>query len=112
MIVIETTHSSNVPDEDLAGFEVADSVWRLDLDYYRGFIESATGISPDSNPSASDCYRIGNRLEAFIDEKQRAGEWTPDLVENYSKIDSLRQLYWLARFFRQCHEQCLEAQPQ
>ena len=38
MKTIETTHSSSVPDEDLAGFEVADSVWRLDLDYYRGFI--------------------------------------------------------------------------
>ena len=111
MKTIETTHSSSVPDEDLAGFEVADSVWRLDLDYYRGFIESVTGISPDRNPSASDCYRIGNRLEAFIDEKQRAAEWTEDLTEDYSEMDSLRQVYWLAQFFRQCHEQCLKSRP-
>jgi hypothetical protein len=111
MITIETTHSSSVPDEDLAGFEVADSVWRLNLDYYRGFIQSVTGISPAENPSASDCYRIGNRLEAFIAENQRAGEWTEDLTEGYSEIDSLRQVYWLARFFRQCHEQCLKARP-
>jgi hypothetical protein len=111
MSVIETTCSSSVPDEDLDGFEVTESVWRLDVDHYRGFIESVTGISPNRNPSASDCYRIGNRLEAFIAENQRAGEWTEDLAEGYSEIDSLRQIYWLARFFRQCHEQCLEARP-
>ncbi len=111
MRTIETTRSSRVPDEDLPGFEVTESVWRLDIDSYRDFIESVTGISPDRNLSASDCYRIGNRLEAFIDETRRAGRWTEDLVEGYSEVDSLRQIYWLARFFRQRHEQCLEAPP-
>jgi hypothetical protein len=110
MTAIETTYSSSVPDEDLAGFELSGSAWRLDLDFYRGFIESVTGISPGENPSGSDCYRIGNRIEAFIEEKRRAGEWTNELVESYPEIDSLRQIHWLARFFRQCHEQRLEAQ--
>ena len=110
MRVIETTSSSSAPNEDVAGFEVTESGWRLDIDYHRGFIESVTGISPSQNLSASDCYRIGNRLEAFIDESKRAGEWTEELVENYSEVDSLRQIYWLARFFRQCHEKCLAAQ--
>jgi len=111
MRVIETTCSSTVPDEDLDGFEVTESVWRLDLDHYRGFIQSVTGTSPTQDLSASDCYRIGNRLEAFIDENQRAGEWTEELAEGYSEVDSLRQIYWLARFFRQCHEHRLGAQP-
>jgi hypothetical protein len=109
---IETTRSSSVPEEDLDGFEVTESAWQLNLDHYRDFIESVTGISPNRNLSPSDCYRIGNRLEGFIDENQQTGKWTEDLVESYSEVDSLRQIYWLARFFRQCHEQCLEARYQ
>jgi hypothetical protein len=105
--MLETTHPSGVPDEDFAGFERSDSCWRLDIDCYRGFIKSVTGITPSESISPSDCYRIGNRLEAFIDENQRTGEWTDESVESYSEVDSLRQVYLLARFFRQCHEQCL-----
>lgn len=112
MTVLETTRPSSVPDEGLVGFELSDSVWRLELDHYRDFIESVTGIAPIRNPSAADCYRIGNRLEAFIDERRRAGEWTDALVEQYSAIDALGQIYWLAQFFRQCHEHCLEAPSQ
>jgi hypothetical protein len=112
MTVIETPRSSSVPDEDLAGFELSDSVWRLELDRYVDFIESVTGISPTRDPAAADCYRIGNRLEAFIDERRRAGEWTHALVEQYAAIDALGQIYWLARFFRQCHEHCLDALSQ
>ena len=109
MTVVETNHSSTLSDGSIDGFERSDSVWRLNLDHYGEFIESITGITPEENLSASDCYRIGNRLEAFIDESQRAGEWTEELVEKHPEVDSLRQLYVLARFFRRCHEQCLEA---
>ena len=107
MIAIETGRSSNVPDERIEGFERSGSTWKLNVDRYREFIRSATGISPDAL-SRSDCYRIGNRLEALIDEKRRAGEWTTDLVAEYPDVDSLEQIYLLSRFFRQCHENCLE----
>ena len=81
----------------------------MNPDDYREFIESITGISPSERLSPSECYRIGNRLEAFIDQCRRDGAWTDELIEGYPDVDSLEQIYPLARFFRQCHEQCLDA---
>lgn len=94
---------------DLDGFDAADDEWRLDPERYRRFVESATGLSPGADLSASDCYRIGNRLEGFIEERTRAGEWTDSLTEEYPDVESLEEVVGLARFFRRCHDCCLEA---
>lgn len=90
-------------DPAIDGLDVSDSEWRLDIDQYRDFIETATGISPTDNLSASDCYRIGNRLQALVEDRKRRGEWDSPLVEEYPDVESLDEFVWLARFFRACH---------
>lgn len=96
-------------DPMIPGLEVTDDEWILQLDEYRQFISETTGIKVDESPSAEDCYRIGNRLEAFIDKRRRAGEWTEDLVKEYPDVDNLEEITWLARFFRTCHQCTLDA---
>lgn len=91
-----------------AGLDLSASEWHLDPDRYREFIETATGIAVSDDPTASDCYRIGNRLEALIEERRRRGEWTPALVESYPDVESLSEIVGLARFFRRCHDCRLE----
>lgn len=86
------------------GLVLSASEWRLDPGRYRAFVETVTGISVPDDPTASECYRVGNRLEAFVEERHRHGEWTPGLVEEYPDVDSLDEILGLARFFRQCHD--------
>ncbi|MFC6941089.1 hypothetical protein ACFQE8_14135 [Salinirubellus sp. GCM10025818] len=86
------------------GLDLSAPEWHLDPDQYREFIETVTGIAPPDEPTASDCYRIGNRIEAFVEEHHRLDEWTPDLVEEYPDVDSLAEILGLARFFRRCHD--------
>jgi len=90
-------------DPELRGLDISESEWRLDTEEYRAFIEAATGISPTDGLSTSDCYRIGNRLQALIEERKRRGEWDSALVEAYPDVESLEEFFWLARFFRACH---------
>jgi nicotinamidase-related amidase len=79
----------------------------LNLDRYDAFVVAVTDTRPTADATATDCYRIGNRLEAFVAEHRRTGAWTPALVEEYPDVDSLDQIYALARFFRHCHEERL-----
>jgi hypothetical protein len=95
-------------DPGIDGFDVSDTEWRLDVDRYRDFLVEATGISPADGLSPADCYRIGNRLQALVEERKRHREWVPALVEAYPDVDSLEAFLWLARFFRACHD-CTEA---
>jgi hypothetical protein len=111
MITIETTARPRLPDEDVDGFDYSASTWRFDADRYGEFIAAVTGIDPGDDLSATDCYRLGNRIEAFIDERRRRGEWTPALLDDYPDVDSLEQVHWLARFFRHCHEACVADSP-
>ena len=104
MTTLETTSPSRPPPPELDGFDDDGSAWRLDLDRYGAFVAAVTGIRPTADCAAGTCYRVGNRLEAFVAEKQDAGEWTPALVEQHAAVDSLDQIYALARFFRHCHE--------
>ena len=90
------------------GLDLSADEWRIDPDRYWEFVEAATGIRLSDEPTASDCYRIGNRLEALVEERRRRGEWTPALVEGYPDVESLAEVVGLARFFRQCHECRLE----
>ncbi|WP_435332917.1 hypothetical protein [Haloarchaeobius sp. TZWWS8] len=94
------------PDErpELAGLEVTESEWRLDTDRYRRFVEEAARQSLDDQPTAADCYRIGNRIEALIAEHRQRDDWSPSLVEEYPDVDSLDEIVGLARFFRHCHD--------
>jgi hypothetical protein len=96
------------PDAPIEGLEVTDTEWSLDTDRYRPFIESVTGVRVDGEVSASDCYRIGNRLEGLIDERRRQDRWTADLVAELPVVESREEVLWLARFFRHCHDCCLE----
>lgn len=86
------------------GLELSRDEWRLDPDRYREFVEVATGIRLADEPTASECYRIGNRLEGLVEERQRRDEWTPSLVEEYPDVESLEEIVGLSRFFRRCHD--------
>lgn len=104
-----STNLSIVPDvaqsnPDIEGLSISGSEWKLDVDLYETFITEATGISPSRDLSGSDCYRIGNRLQALIEKRKRCGEWDQTLVEAYSGIETLEQFLWIARFFRACYE--------
>lgn len=90
------------------GIVVSESAWELDVDRYASFIEAATGIAVSENLSGADCYRIGNRLEALISEHQQDGEWTEAITERYPDVESRKEIVGLARFFRECHECCLD----
>lgn len=91
-------------DPAIEGVEVSGSEWRLDVDRYRAFLREATGVSPAGGLSASDCYRIGNRLQAFVEARKRDDEWNRALVESYPDVESLEEFLWVARFFRACHD--------
>jgi len=91
-------------DPGIEGLEVSNDEWRLDVGRYQDFIRMATGISPTGRLSASDCYRIGNRLQALVEERKRHDEWEPALVESYPDVGSLDDILWVARFFRACHD--------
>lgn len=91
-------------DPDVNGLTVSDTAWCLDIDRYQNFIQASTGVFPDESLSRSDCYRIGNRLQALIEERKRSNEWEPDIIEAYPEVESLDTILWLARFFRACHE--------
>ncbi|PSP23256.1 hypothetical protein BRC61_03750 [Halobacteriales archaeon QH_10_65_19] len=91
-------------DPEVDGLDISDSEWRLDVDRYREFVAAATGISPADDLAPSDCYRIGNRIEALVEEHKRHDEWEPALVEEYPDVESLKAFLWVARFFRACHD--------
>ncbi len=91
-------------DPGIDGLDVSEAEWRLDVDRYGEFLVEATGISPADGLTSSDCYRIGNRLQALIEERKRQDEWEPALVDAYPDVDSLAAFVWLARFFRACHD--------
>jgi hypothetical protein len=91
-------------DPEIAGLEVSETEWRLDVERYQEFVAAATGISPAEGLSASDCYRIGNRLQALVEEhKQQAGGESA-LVGAYPTVESLEEFLWVARVFRACHD--------
>jgi len=78
--------------------------WMLDPDHYDEFLRAATGVEPsDDDPCPSGCYRVGNRLEAFIEERKRRGEWGQEVVDEYPVVESTEEIIWVARFFRECH---------
>lgn len=95
-------------DPGIEGLDVSDDEWRLNVGRYQEFIEQVTGISVGDRLSATNCYRIGNRLQAHIGERKRDGEWNSSLVSSYPDIESLEEFVWIARFFRACHD-CYDA---
>ena len=107
MIQIERSDARPLPSAE--GIQAADDEWRLDPSKYRAFTDSVTGIALTGELSGADCYRIGNRLEAFIAERKRDGEWTDALVEQYPDVASLAEIVALAQFLRRCHDQCPDA---
>lgn len=97
------------PIPSFSGLSAADDGWELDPSQYRDFTAAVTGITLTDDLRHRDCYRAGNRLEAFVAERRREGEWTPDLVERYPDVGSLDEIVALARFLRTCHDCCLDA---
>ena len=91
-------------DPGIDGLDVSETEWRLNVDRYREFLVEATGISPADGLTSSDCYRIGNRLQALVEERKRQDEWGPALVDAYPVVDTLEEFLWVARFFRACHD--------
>jgi len=107
MIRIEPTEGQTTPS--FSGLQAEDDEWHLDPEQYRDFTEAVAGIALTADLSATDCYRIGNRLEAFIAERKRDGEWTEALLAEYSGVGSLAEIVALAQFLRTCHERCLDS---
>ena len=95
-------------DPSIQGLEVSDAEWHLDVARYRHFIEEAAGIDPTDPISTAACYRIGNRLQALVEDHKRNDEWEPALVEEYPDVASLEGFLWVARIFQRCHE-CADA---
>lgn len=91
-------------DPSLEGLEVSDAEWHLNVNHYLDFIRRAAGIEPTAEISVSDCYRIGNRLQALVEKHKRGDEWEPALVEEYPDVESLEEFLWVARFFQTCHD--------
>jgi len=102
--VVRVTPDAVWTDPDIEGLEVSDTEWRLDFDRYQEFLVETTGMCPAESLSASDCYRMGNRLQALIEERKQQDEWGPALVEAYPDVDSLEAFVWVARFLRACHD--------
>jgi len=101
--------SGDVPRaSSFSGLYADDDEWCLEPSEYRAFTESVTGIPLTEDLAAADCYRIGNRLEAFVAERQREGEWTDTLLEAYPDVESREEVVAVARFLRTCHERCLD----
>lgn len=96
----------------LDGIELADGAWQFDPQRYRSFLRERTGIDPGGELTGADCYRIGNRLEAFIEDRRRRGEWEASLVETEPEVDTLDEIAELARLFRQCHARHVEGHEQ
>lgn len=105
---IHVTADAVRSDPTVEGLEIAGTEWRLDVDRYGDFVVAATDIAPSEGLSASDCYRIGNRLQALVEERKRQGEWDRALVDGYPDVDSLDEFLWVIRFFLTCHE-CTDA---
>lgn len=84
----------------VAGLDVSESEWRLDLTQYETFIESVTGIAVGPDLSDSDSYRIRNRLEALVAERYRTGEWSAVVREAATDTVAPEDVVELARFFR------------
>lgn len=91
-------------DPAIKGLEISDTEWNLNVDRYQDFIREAAGIDPTNGISVSDCYRIGNRFQALVEEYKRDDEWGPALVEEYPDVESLEEFLWMARFFQNCHK--------
>lgn len=95
------------PPPAISGLTVEGDRWEFDPDPYHAFIKEATGIDFPDDPTATDCYRIGNRLEALIEEAQRHDQWNSAFVDQYPTVSTLNEIVGLARFFRRCHESYL-----
>ncbi len=91
-------------DPGIEGLEVSETEWRLDVGRYREFVAAATGITPTDGLSGSDCYRIGNRLQALVEEHKQQAKPESTLVDAYPTVDSLEEFLWVARVFRACHD--------
>lgn len=101
---IRATPDTVRSDPAIEGLAVCDTEWRLDVDRYADFLTAVTGISLTGGLSTADCYRIGNRLQAFVEDHTRRSEWNQSLVGEHRDVDSLAEILWLARFFRACHD--------
>lgn len=102
--MLETDPDYVRTDPSLPGLSIVDDEWRIDLEYYRPFIEATTGLAVPDDLENTDCYRIGNRLEAFIAERRRDDEWDEEVVESSPVVESLEEIVWVARFFRTCDD--------
>jgi hypothetical protein len=91
-------------DPEIEGLDVSEDEWRLDVERYQELLVETTDISPADGLSASDCYRIGNRLQALVEEHKRQDEGESGLVEAHPDVGSLEEFLCLARVFRACHD--------
>jgi hypothetical protein len=106
--MIHITPETPLSTPAVGGLTTTESGWKLDVSRYESFIETTTGMSVDGDLRAADCYRIGNRLEALITDHRHGGEWTEAVTERYPDVESREEIVGLARFFRECHDCCLD----
>lgn len=83
---------------------VKDGNWQPDTDYYAPFIQEVTGVSVSDDLSNHDCYRIGNRIQGFIEKMKRDGDWNCEEIASYPVVESTEEVFCISEFFRDCHE--------
>ncbi len=109
MIELSAEALGRVPSVD--GVERESGTVRFDPAAHRAFVEAATGIDPAGDLSPAECYLIGNRLEALVDERTRTGEWETGTAPapDHPGIESLTDVVGLARLFRAYHAEHVAA---
>jgi len=82
---------------------IKDGNWQVDIELYAPFIREVTGISVSGGLSGNDCYRIGNRMQGFIEEMKGDDDWNSEAISSYPVVSSTEEVFWLSEFFRECH---------
>lgn len=86
-----------------SAIRIKDGRWQVDVERYAPFIREVTGISVSGGLSGNDCYRIGNRMQGFIEDMKGDDEWNSEAISSYPVVSSTEEVFWLSEFFRECH---------
>ena len=113
MIVICSAVSSSDGRQPpkLPGVTEIDGEWKLELDYYRKFIEEVTGVEVTDEVSPNQLKTIQSRLEGCVASYKQSGDCLCTDLSSYEHLDSMTTVHELSRFFRVLVADRIESQP-
>jgi len=79
---------------------IKDGNWQVDIEHYAPFIREVTGISVSGGLSGNDCYRIGNRMQGFIEEMKGDDDWNSEAIGSYPVVGSDGGGFLVVRVFQ------------